>query len=260
MKPQPLFASLAVILSILACNMPSVNQSQDAAAAVLTVLAQTEIAAQTQNAALTAAAPLPTQAPPTDTPQPTLTPTPTIPIAWPKDLPVNCRFGPGLGWLVTSGLLVGETATLQGRNSDSSWWYVVTKLEPGAACWVAASATLTAGNVAAVPVVSAPQASVTSLELSLAPKNQSLPGCFGPPQSIEFDGSITTNGPVKVEWHFETEEGGAMSSHTLNFDAFGTKNVDGSYGPSTWPGTFGVTLVVTDPNNKQIERKYKIDC
>jgi hypothetical protein len=245
---------------MLACNVPGAAQSQDVGAAVSAVLAQTAIAAQTQAAALTASAPLPTLAPPTDTPMPTLTPTPTIPIAWPKDLPVNCRFGPGLGWLVTSGLLVGDTAPIQGRNADSSWWLIVTKLEPGAPCWVAASATLTAGNMAAVPVVASPHASVTSVDLGLSPKNQSLPGCFGPPQLIKFSGSITTNGPTKVEWYFETEEGGDMPSHTLNFDGFGTKSVEGSYLPASWPGTFGVSLVVFEPDNEQIQRKYKINC
>ena len=246
MKARSLLATLAVVSAMLACNMASVP-------------------APTPLPPPASATPMVSETPsitplPTDTPPPTATATPTIPIAWPKDLPVNCRIGPGLDWLAVSGLLVGQTAPIQGRNSNSSWWYVVTQQEPGAPCWVAASATLTAGNVAALPVIGRPQARVTAVDLSLQPRNQSLPGCFGPPQLIEFDGTITTNGPTDVEWYFDTDEGGSMPSHTLHFDKYGTKSVDGSYLPTTWPGQFWVRLIVSDPNNRQAEKRYRIDC
>ena len=243
MKRRTLFATVALVLAMLACNLP-------AGATPTPLPTPTPLFTETPSAT-----PLPTA-----TLVPPATSTPTIPIAWPKELPVNCRVGPGVEWFNISGLLVGQVATIQGRNADSSWWYVVTPLDPGAPCWVAASVTLTAGNLTGLPVIPLPQAQVTNIELKLDPRNQSLPGCFGPPEQIEFEGSITTNGPTEVKWHFETEEGGSMGSHTLDFDKFGTKGVAGSYGPTTWPGDFWVRLIVTQPNGEEIQKNYKIEC
>ena len=243
MNRRSLLATAAVVLAMLACNMP-------AGATPTPLPTPTPLFTE-----LPSATPLPTA-----TPVPTATSTPTIPIAWPKDVPVNCRYGPGIEWLNTSGLLVGQVATIQGRNASSSWWYVVTPLDPGTPCWVAASVTLTAGNLAGLPVIPTPEARVTNLELQLDPKNQTLGGCFGPPEPIDIEGSITTNGPTEVKWHLETEEGGSMGSHTLEFDKYTTKGVAGTYMPTTWPGTYWVRLIVTQPNGEEVEKNYKIQC
>ena len=242
MRVQSYLGPAAVALAALACNLP--GGPPPATATPLVLFTETATTA-----------PLPT-----DTPLPTPTGTPLVPIARPAEVGVNCRVGPGIDWKDISYLLVGQTATIQGRNADSSWWYVVTQQDPGTPCWVAASVTVTAGNVAALPVIPKPQAVVTSVDLDLQPRNQSLPGCFGPPQPIEFDGTITTNGPTEVTWHFETEDGGSMPSHTLEFDQYGTKGVDDSFLPTDWPGQFWVRLVVTEPNGKEVEKRYKIEC
>lgn len=240
-------ASLVLIFSISACNLPSNAPGTESAF--------------TPTSALTSDTPVPpATALPTDTPFPTQTPTPTIPIAWPSDKGVNCRFGPGTGWLTVGALLVGQVATIQGKNEDSSWWYVVTPDDPGSPCWVAASVTITAGNLANLPIINPPEASVIKAGVKLDPKEISLPGCFGPVPPISIKGTIETNGPVKVKYYFETQDGGPMSSEDLNFNFADSKSVETTYSPSAGSGTFWIRLIITSPNDKVGEAKYKIEC
>jgi hypothetical protein len=174
---------------------------------------------------------------------------------------VNCRFGPGTEWSVLSGLNLGQISEIVGRNADSSWWYIKDLANPGSFCWVGASVTNTAGNVAALPIVNPPNAYVTGLTVKVSPTSISLPGCFGPVQAISIKGTITTNGPVKVKWHFESQAEGSYPANSTNFTFADTKNVNGpDFSPSPSAGNFWVRLIVTDPNNKTAETKYKILC
>jgi hypothetical protein len=245
MNKRILVAGLAMILAFSACNLPS--------GVTPTATPTSVFPTQTATAAFTLV--------PTETLLPTLTPTPAVPIAWPSDKGVNCRLGPGIEWVTIGALLVGETATIQGKNGDASWWYVVTKGNPGTPCWVAASVTITAGNLASLPIINPPLASVTDVSIKLDPKDISLPGCFGPVQPIKFEGTIAVNGPVKVKWYFETQQDGPMSSDTLNFNFADSKKVEtSSFTPDIDEGTFWVRLVVVEPNSKTAEAKYKLDC
>ena len=89
MKNKLRLAGLVLVLSILACNWPE-----------LLPPAAPEIRPTV----------LPTFVVPSDTPvpsatlPPTASPTPGVPIAWPKDKAVNCRFGPGTEWTAVSAL------------------------------------------------------------------------------------------------------------------------------------------------------------
>ncbi len=244
MNKRLLVTSLAMILAMLACNLPATTPATPTPTATSIFPTQT--------------ATLPV---PTETLIPTLTPTPTVPIAWPSDKGVNCRLGPGTEWITVGSLLVGQTATIQGKNGDASWWYVVTQNDPGTPCWVAASVTITAGNLANLPIINPPVASVTDVKLKLQPKDISLPGCFGPVQPIKFEGTISVNGPVKVKWYFETQQDGAAPTDTLNFNFADSKKVESSYfTPDASEGTFWVKLVIVEPNNKFAEAKYKVVC
>lgn len=207
------------------------------------------------------ATPIPSATPPpTDTPPPTLTSTPTIPIAWPKDVGVNCRYGPSVDWLVVGALLVEQTAEITGKNAAGTWWYVKTPNAPGNPCWVSGSVTNTAGNLANLPIIPTPDATVTKVTLK-KPDNIHVGGCVGPILPMELKGSIEVNGPVQVKWHFETEQGGALPDKTLNFDSVGEKSVsDNSYTPPLVAGDYWVKLVVTSPNGKVAEKSYKITC
>lgn len=252
MNKRTLTASLVLIVAMMACNLPS--KATDAQATDMPVTA-------TETSVVPSNTPLPTLTSlPTDTPIPTATPTPLIPIAWPLDKGVNCRFGPGLEWATIGSLLVGQTAQIQAKNADATWWFVTTQNDPGKPCWVAASVTVTAGNLANLPVFNPPVGSVTDISVKLDPNEISLPGCLGPVQPITFKGTITVNGPTNVDWHFETEQGGSMSVHTTNFKNADTKNIEDSYTPAPTAGNYWVRLVVTSPNGKTVEAKYKIVC
>ena len=251
MNKRSLIASLILLLSILACNLPA--EGSNTQTPVVLIITQTPVT------------PLDTPIPtftliPTETSLPTFTPTPTVPIAWPLDKGVNCRFGPSTDWAAIGALLVGQIATIQGKNGDATWWYVTTPDDPGKPCWVAGSVTLTAGNLANLPIIPPPFALVTDVTVKLEPKEIILPGCIGPVQLVTFKGSITVNGPAKVDWHFETEQGGAMPVHTTEFKNADTKTVEDSFNPSPSAGSYWVRLIVTIPNSKVGEAKYKITC
>ncbi|HXF85291.1 MAG TPA: hypothetical protein VNK49_07875 [Anaerolineales bacterium] len=202
-----------------------------------------------------------TQTPsPTDTPLPTLTFTPAVPVAFPKDVAVNCRFGPGTAWVVLSGLNVGQSAQILGRSTDGNWWYIVDPFGAGRNCWVAASVVNTAGNVTLVPVFEAPQASVTNVSVRVKPAVISIAGCVGPVPVLEIEGTIETNGPTTVKWYFETQQGGAMSTRTSDFDTFGAKIFSADYTPILAAGTYWIRLIVTAPNPIQAETTYRIEC
>jgi hypothetical protein len=165
-----------------------------------------------------------------------------------------------VAWIVLSGLNVGTSAQIVGKTADGGWWYIVDPLSSSRNCWVAASVTNTAGNLASIPVIAAPNATVTDVSIDVDPNTINVAGCVGPIEPIEINGSIETNGPVTVTWRFETEQGGAMSTQTTEFDAFGTQNFSVDYTPPLTAGEYWVRLVVTNPNNTQAEEEYTITC
>lgn len=246
MRSKNMISTFVALFVIAACNLPGVGPVLEVVPTDTTQPAFTETPTQTLF--------------PTDTPLPSLTPTPTIPIAWPLDKGVNCRLGSGTEWVVVGALLVGETATIQGRNIDSSWWYVLTVGNPGSPCWVAASVTVTAGNLSNLGVINPPIASVTKVSVKLDPKEINLPGCIGPVLPIAIKGTIETNGPVKVDYYFGTESGGDMPADSKVFKGADSKSFDASYTPPPGAGSFWVHLTVTGPNDKVGEAKYKIIC
>jgi hypothetical protein len=250
MNKRTLTASFILLFAILACNMPGSG----------TELQPPDV---TETSTLILDQPTSTLTPiPTDTPLPSFTPTPTIPIAWPLDKGVNCRFGPGVEWATISSLLVGQTATIQGKNSDSSWWFVTTQNDPGKPCWVAASVSLTAGNLANLPLVNSPFASVTKVSLKLDPNEIDLtPLCAGPVPPITIKGVIDTNGPTLVKYYFETEQGGQQPIQQINFKGTDSKTTaEFMYAPPAGAGTYWVKLVIVSPNDKVAQEKYKIKC
>lgn len=255
MKPRSVLPALMFMLVfiLMACNLPfALPIEQTPPPPTVTSLAAATPLPATE---------IPTLAPlPTDTPLPEVTPTPTIPIAWPLDKGVNCRIGPGTNWLTIGALLPEQKATITGRNSDSSWWFVTTPNDPGHPCWVAASVTLTAGNLANLAIIDPPEASVINVKVKLDPTQINLPGCMGPVQAITVRGTIETNGPLKVKWYFESEQGGVLPTQTTNFDFADSRSMDISFSPLPAAGSFWVRLIILEPGGKVGEAKYKINC
>ena len=254
MRSRSLLSTFALVLAMLACNLPS-NVRVTETPTVLTPSPTLFLPSQT-----------PTQTPlPTNTPLPTLTPTPTVPTVSAKDVPVNCRLGPGTAWLVISALTVGQTSQIVGKNSDGAWWYIVDPLNSSRNCWVSVSVTNAAGNLANIPVVQTPKAAVTRATVDVSPKTVSVPGpaCAGPVPPIVIEGTIETNGPASVQWRFETQQGGAMTMQTTEFETFGSKTFTAAYTPPlpvTAGTSYWVRLIVTSPNEAQSEVKYTIAC
>lgn len=253
MKPRTLFPALVLILAVLACNLPS-NVPATETPTALTPTATQPLPTET-----------PTQTPlPTNTPLPTATSTPTVPSASAKDVAVNCRLGPGTAWFVISALIIGQTSQIVGKNSDGTWWYIVDPSSSSRNCWVSVSVTTASGNLANLPVVQTPKASVTRVTVDVSPKTVNVPGpaCAGPVPQVQIEGTIETNGPTSVQWHFETQQGGAMPAQTTEFDSFGSKTVTAVYTPvlPVTAGTYWVRLLVTSPNEAQSEVKYTIVC
>jgi hypothetical protein len=77
---------------------------------------------------------------------------------------------------------------------------------------------------------------------------------------LKLTGTIETDGPTTVQWHFETQQGGALAAQSTEFDAFGSKTVSAEFPPTLAAGTYWVRLIVTSPNNTQAETKYTIVC
>ena len=244
---------IVILMAVIAssCNLPSGASATEAPVVLFT-----------DTPAPPTLTPLPTDTPaPTNTPLPTLTFTPSVPTITTLDKPVNCRLGPGTAWFNSSALNLGQSAQIVGKNFDASWWLIQDPLNPGKNCWVAASVTSASGNLASLQVVQTPAASVTNVTIKLDPKTINLGFlCLLPMPVVKIKGTIETNGPTTVKWHFETEQGGAMPNKETQFDTFGSKDVSAEYTPLLPVGTYWVRLIVTSPNSLFAEAKYTIDC
>jgi hypothetical protein len=102
--------------------------------------------------------PNPTQtlAPPFLTLEPTLTfPQPGLPSIT-ANVDTNCRSGPSPLYPRLGYLLKGQTSTVHGRNSATSWWYIANPAKPGQFCWVWGETTVVTGNTAQLVVITPP--------------------------------------------------------------------------------------------------------
>ncbi len=95
---------------------------------------------------------------PTPTPVITSTPTPTATLGPPQvtaDENLNCRAGPGKVYDVTGYLLAGQTAPVDGKNAQATWWWIERQDGPGH-CYVWQGGVTESGDFSAVPVVPDP--------------------------------------------------------------------------------------------------------
>ncbi len=247
---------LALILSItlaLACNLPLSSPASPA--------------------------PNPPGSVPTDTlapGQPTETPasgspvspaaTPTSPQITPISTVVNCRSGPDTSYSVTDTINLGQVATIAGKNSDGTWWYVQDPNNPAIYCWVSASVVTASGNLAGVGIVAAPPTSsaptspaspiVTNVTVGV---NVTFNMCGGP-NVADFSGSITASGPTKVtfRWEITGDKTNTTPEQTLTFKGAGTKNAPSPGAYTADCGHYKITLHVLSPNDTSASKSFKI--
>ncbi|GAB4423573.1 MAG: hypothetical protein Kow002_13120 [Anaerolineales bacterium] len=245
MKRLLLISVLLLTFMLSACNLPAVTSTPLPTLAVVPSKPPATFVVPSATAT------------PTATPLPTATGTPTIPIAWPKDQPVNCRYGPGLKWEAVSGLLEGVTAEIVGKNTELAWWYIRDPLHEGELCWVAMSVIETAGNTANVPIIEPPKALVTKVT---ADAKVTFTACGGP-NPVEFSGSISTNGPATVTYRWEVSGDTTVpgTDETIEFTESGTKTLTAP-AFSIDCGEYTVTLRVSQPNETFGEKKFKIQA
>ena len=177
MSKKTLAVLMAVLIVLLACNLPSGAASSappsEVPPALVTAAAQTAMAALTQNApaatlaptlppAVPAATLTPSPLPPpsatptlTLTPTMTLTPTPSTPMIS-VSVNTNCRTGPGDAYDRVGALLVGETAEVLARDPYGLFWYIPNPDRPGGFCWVWGQYATITGDTSSLPVFTPP--------------------------------------------------------------------------------------------------------
>jgi hypothetical protein len=110
----------------------------------------------TTSAPIVAASPVPTEelpVVPTLTSEPTLEPTKENPTATFRQNG-NCRQGPSGQYDVVTSLSKGQQLLVEGRNGDSSWWYLRFP-NSNTRCWASGSILTLAGPYANLPVIAA---------------------------------------------------------------------------------------------------------
>jgi len=255
MLKQRIIALFIISMLILACNFPSVTVNG-------------------VNPLATVASPTSAPAGATLAPASTVVlPTSSVPLASPNGQPLNCRSGPGTGWSVVVILNPGQTAEIVGKTPDASWWYVKNPFLQGNFCWISAAYTSTSGNLGGVPLAAIPPTVVlptsvpaavvvTDVSVSVSPATIHVGGCMGPIQPSTISATITTNGAIKLQYHFETDQNGSLPSHGVKFLAAGSRDVSDSFTPPLTAGTYQVQLFIDGMNLKGMDAvaTYKITC
>jgi len=260
-KRQSALLILAAIL-ILACSCPLVAG---------TAVNPTATASSSPTSTTSAGAPQ-TAASATATTGP-VAPAPSgAPVASPSGSPVNCRSGPDTSWSVVIILSPGQIAEIVGKTADGTWLEVKNPSLTGSLCWVSAGVVTTSGDLSGVSVVAAPPTStgptavaavvVTSISVSVSPTKIQVGGCMGPIQPSTASATIEVNGATKLSWHFDTEQNGALSIHSVIFNKAQAKDVSESFTPPLTAGTYWVRLEIEgqDLSGMDNQATYKISC
>jgi hypothetical protein len=151
---------------------------------------------------------------------------------------------------------VGDKAEIKGKNASGTWWYVQHPANPNLYCWVAASVTTTAGNLANIPVRAAPNAQITNVTVDA---DVNYNACGGP-NPVDFSGTITTNGPLTVtyRWEIRGDREFTLSNETLNFDKADTKNVPSPGALHLDCGDYRVIIHILSPTDSKTTKAFSI--
>ena len=115
----------------------------------------------------------------------------------------------------------------------------------------------TAGNLYTIPIVEPPTALVTELTVDAA---VTFVAC-GSPNEVTFRGSITTNGPATVTYHWEVngDEHMLMPEESIELSEAGTQKVTTDMFSADC-GEYSVVLQIRNPDEKLTEKPFKIQA
>jgi hypothetical protein len=189
---------------------------------------------------------------------PTAVRTPRLALASPINQPVNCRYGPSTAYAVVGGLDVGDQAEIVGKNIDVTWWVVKNPNDPSTLCWLAADLVVTAGNTDLLPVVSAPPAQVTAIQITTDPPSLNV-ACNSFPRYVTVNADIIANGPTTVTFRWETSEEEMINADSLLFLEADSKSAFIYYRITT-AKDYWIQVHILSPNDTSNRITFKATC
>ncbi len=157
---------------------------------------------------------------------------------------VTCRKGPLSDYDDVGYMLEGESAEVQGRNAEGSWWYVFLA-DAKVYCWVWSGAVETTCDVNSLSVVEAPPLPVKTPTPTEVPKDETPPPA---PAPVSPTGGVTlacTSNTV-LDWNPVSDES-QISHYTVQLQV--------SYDNSTWSAAPGSPF-----STSAMEQSVSVDC
>ena len=142
----------------------------------------------------------------------------------------------------------GQAATVDGKNVEGTWWYIVFSASADGHGWVAGSVTTSnciPTSLAVIPASSLPApfvAAINDVVVSVDPAEVSVPGCAGDKPHMTATATIRASGPMQVQYYFEIDGVGTTKSRTLTFTEYGSQNVSEKFRPEIVEGKHTVRL------------------
>jgi uncharacterized protein YgiM (DUF1202 family) len=204
-------------------------------------------------------------------PLPTLAPSPAPGLCTPQvtaNTVINVRNGPGTIYSVIGSLNAGQPATVDAKNVEGTWWYILYPAASDGHGWVAGSVTTSSCVSASLPVIPASSlpapfvAAITNVVVSVDPAEVNVPGCVGETQRMTAAATIHASGPMQVQYYFEIDGVGTTKTRTLTFTEYGSRDVSELFRPEVAEGKHSVRLWIEglDVTGWQDSARYTITC
>ncbi len=141
-KKSTVFLYVFLMIMLSACNLPSgETPTEEVSDLALTVTAQALLLQNSPTPEFTAT--------PQFTATPGFTSTPSVPQVT-VSVNTNCRSGPSVQYDIIDSLLVGQTGTVVGKNSQTGYW-IINRLNGSGTCWLFPQYATVSGNTANLP-------------------------------------------------------------------------------------------------------------
>ncbi len=156
----------------------------------------------------------------------------------------TCRKGPMKDYDYVGDFLEGESAEIQGRNAEGSWWYIFLS-DPQANCWVWSGAVETTCDVNSLAIVEAPLLPVKTPTPTEVPQDETPPLAPAPNSPAGGVTLACPSNPV-LDWDSVSDASG-ISSYTVQLQV--------SYDNQNWSDAPGSLFTTT-----ATEQSVTVDC